>query len=195
MRCTNGISTLVGRHEAPNVRHGAPVLVPVRAKGDSIDVPSRNDLPGLRYGREMTEAAQRYGIEPKLLAAVAAQESGQGGLQAHNIDQRGGLGRGPFQIDIGAWPKQASIAHDPVRSARFAASLLKDGFRQADLAHDAERPVDRIKEALRTYNASSPHARTTLTLWPDGKIPYEESVLRHYHAIESIVAKQISPRC
>lgn len=151
-------------------------------------------LRGMNYGTEMEAAAKKHGIDPVLLAAVAAQESGGGGIQARNIDQPDGQGCGPFQIDIGAWPKQASIAHDPAKSADFAASLLKDGYRQADLAHDARSPVERTMEALRTYNGGSPHAKTTTTQWPDGRIPYEESVLRHYQQIKSYLASPASQR-
>jgi hypothetical protein len=73
-------------------------------------------LHGLKYGRELEAAAKKHGVDPILLAAVAAQEGGGGGIQAHNIDQRNGLGRGPMQIDIGRGQRKLLSLMTPPRA-------------------------------------------------------------------------------
>jgi hypothetical protein len=57
---------------------------------------------------------------------------------------------------------------------------------------DAKTSTEKTKEALRVYDGSSPHAKTMTTQWPDGRIPYEESVLRHYAQIKKFLASPAS---
>jgi hypothetical protein len=65
-------------------------------------------------------AANAHGIDPALLAAIGIRESG-----FSNIDQPDGLGRGVFQIDLGAHPNVTEAqAHDLAFSADYAAGLL-----------------------------------------------------------------------
>ncbi|MBV9971757.1 MAG: hypothetical protein JO135_00315, partial [Candidatus Eremiobacteraeota bacterium] len=55
---------------------------------------------GVAYSGEIAAAAARHGVDAKLLAAVAAQETGGPGANAgHNIVGDGGHGHGLFQID------------------------------------------------------------------------------------------------
>ena len=69
----------------------------------------------------ITSAANKAGIDPALLGAVGLRES-----NFRNIDQTGGgLGRGYFQIDLGAHPNvTAAQANDITFAANYAASLL-----------------------------------------------------------------------
>lgn len=65
-------------------------------------------------------AANAHGIDPALLGAIGLRESGY-----RNIDQPDGLGRGIFQIDLGAHPDVTEAqAHDLAFSADYAAALL-----------------------------------------------------------------------
>lgn len=65
-------------------------------------------------------AANAAGIDPALLGAIALRET-----DFRNIDQPNGLGRGVFQIDLGAHPNvTAAQAHDLTFAANYAANLL-----------------------------------------------------------------------
>ena len=66
-------------------------------------------------------ASASNAIDPALLAAVGIRESG-----FRNIPQvGGGMGRGIFQIDLGANPTVTSVqAYDTMYAANFAAGML-----------------------------------------------------------------------
>src|SRR5581483_7681288 len=82
---------------------------------------------GVAFAPEIASAAQKYDVDPKLLAAVAAQETGgpdtNGGA---NIVGDGGHGRGVFQIDD-RWHTFAktSAAMDPSKNAEYAAGMIR----------------------------------------------------------------------
>jgi len=132
-----------------------------------------NDLSGIRYGAEITTAAQAHGLDPKLLAAVAAQETGGPGTSSgNNVVGDGGHGRGLFQIDDRSWAfAKTSAAMDPARNADVAAQILAGNLRQYG---------GNVKAALSAYNAGSPTATGTTTTWSDGRtLGYADSVMRH----------------
>lgn len=125
------------------------------------------------YGREITAAATRHHLEPRLLAAVAAQETGGPAADSgRNIVGDGGHGRGLFQIDD-RWHSfaRSPAAMDPGQNADYAAGML---------AGNLERYGGNVRAALSAYNAGSPTATGTRTDWGDGPIGYADSVLRHY---------------
>lgn len=131
-------------------------------------------ITGIKYGAEITAAANAHGIDPKLLAAVAAQETGgPGSNSGNNIVGDGGHGRGVFQIDDRTWAFASTpAAMDPAANAGQAASIL---------AGDLSRCGGNVRAALSTYNSGSPTAAGTQTTWPDGRtLGYADSVLRHY---------------
>jgi len=131
-------------------------------------------ITGIKYGSEITAAAKAHGIDPKLLAAVAAQESGgPGSNSGNNVVGDGGHGHGVFQIDDRTWAFASTpAAMDPAANAGAAASIL---------AGDLSRCGGNVKAALSAYNSGSPTATGTQTTWPDGQtLGYAESVLRHY---------------
>jgi hypothetical protein len=137
-------------------------------------------LNGVRYGVEIAQAARRHGIEPFLLAAVAAQETGGPGVDSGaNIVGDGGHGHGIFQIDdrFHAFASTPA-ARDPAANADYAASLLSDLLR---------RYGGNVREALSAYNAGAPDARGTLTAWSPGgpQLGYADSVLRHQARLET----------
>jgi soluble lytic murein transglycosylase-like protein len=128
---------------------------------------------GVSYAPQIAAAARRYGVDPCLLAAVAAQETGGPATNAgRNVVGDGGHGHGLFQIDD-RWHAFASTAAamDPAKNADYAAGML----------HELLSRYGNVREALSAYNAGNPHAAGTSTEWPDGsRLGYAESVLRHY---------------
>jgi hypothetical protein len=128
---------------------------------------------GVNYAPQIASAASRYGLDPNLLAAVAAQETGGPGSNGgSNIVGDGGHGHGLFQIDD-RWHDFASTpgAMDPAKNADYAAGMLS-GLLQ--------KYGGNVHEALSAYNAGSPTATGTTTTWGDGQtLGYADSVLRH----------------
>jgi hypothetical protein len=126
------------------------------------------------FGPEIAAAATRHHLEPRLLAAVAAQETGGPGADSgRNVVGDGGHGRGVFQIDD-RWHAFARdpAAMDPARNADYAAGLLESNL---------QRYGGDVRAALSAYNAGSPDATGTRTDWGDGKpVGYADSVFRHY---------------
>lgn len=126
------------------------------------------------FGAQIAAAAARHQLDPRLLAAVAAQETGGPGADSgRNVVGDGGHGRGLFQIDD-RWHAFARGpgALDPARNADYAAGLLQSNLR---------RYGGDVRAALSAYNAGSPTAPGTRTDWGDGRpLAYADSVLRHY---------------
>ena len=133
-----------------------------------------NALSGSRFGPQIESAARAHGLEPKLLAAVAAQETGgPGASSGANVVGDHGHGRGLFQIDD-RWHAFAGTpaAMDPAKNADYAAGMLSGLLSEYH---------GNVKEALSAYNAGSPTATGTVTQWADGsRLGYADSVLRHY---------------
>jgi hypothetical protein len=125
------------------------------------------------FGSEIAAAATRHHLDPRLLAAVAAQETGGPGADSgRNIVGDRGHGHGIFQIDD-RWHAFARTpaAMDPAKNADYAAGLI---------ASNIER-YGGVRAALSAYNAGSPSSAGTLTDWGDGRpVGYADSVLRHY---------------
>jgi len=129
---------------------------------------------GVAYAPQIASAAHRHGLDPELLAAIAAQETGGPGTNAgRNVVGDGGHGRGLFQIDD-RWHAFAQTpgAMNPGQNADYAAGMLSGLL---------SRYGGNVHEALSAYNAGSPDATGTTTQWPDGRrLGYADSVLEHY---------------
>jgi transglycosylase-like protein with SLT domain len=142
-------------------------------------IASRLASEGVAYSSEIAEAARRHGLDPKLLAAVAAQETGGPGTNAgRNVVGDGGHGRGLFQIDD-RWHSFANgpAAMDPGKNADYAAGMLSGLLKCYG---------GNVREALSAYNAGSPTAVGTKTRWADGSdLSYADSVLRHYVRLDA----------
>lgn len=138
---------------------------------------SRLAAGGVAFAPQISAAARRHGLDPDLLAAVAAQETGGPDTNAgRNIVGDGGHGHGVFQIDD-RWHSFASSsdAMDPEKNANYAAGMLSGLLRQYG---------GNVREALSAYNAGSPTATGTRTRWADGSdLSYADSVMRHYHLL------------
>ena len=132
---------------------------------------------GVAFAPQIAQAAARHSVDPRLLAAVAAQETGgPGGNAGRNVVGDGGHGRGVFQIDD-RWHAFAKTpaAMDPAKNADYAAGMLRGLL---------DRYGGDVHKALSAYNAGSPDAQGTATRWGDGKVlGYADSVLRHYRSI------------
>jgi len=126
------------------------------------------------FGAQIAAAATRHHLEPRLLAAVAAQETGGPGADSgRNIVGDGGHGHGIFQIDD-RWHAfaRSPAAMDPVSNADYAAGMLESNL---------HRYGGDVRAALSAYNTGSPSATGTRTDWGDGKaVGYADSVFRHY---------------
>ncbi|HEY3674889.1 MAG TPA: transglycosylase SLT domain-containing protein [Candidatus Tumulicola sp.] len=138
---------------------------------------SRLASEGVRYAPAISDAARKHGLDPELLAAVAAQETGGPGSNAgSNIVGDGGHGRGVFQIDD-RWHDFAKTADamDPEKNADYAAGMI------SGLLH---RFGGNVHEALSAYNAGDPNATGTRTQWSGGRdLGYADSVLEHYRRL------------
>jgi hypothetical protein len=127
----------------------------------------------VRFGAEITAAARAHHLDPRLLAAVAAQETGgPGASSGRNIVGDGGHGRGLFQIDDRTWAfARTPAAMDPAQNADVAAGILADAL---------ARYGGDVRAALSAYNSGSPTGTGTRTTWADGTtLGYADSVLRH----------------
>jgi hypothetical protein len=144
----------------------------------SIDpVTSRLAGQGVAFAPQIAAAARRHGLDPDLLAAVAAQETGGPGANAgRNVVGDGGHGHGIFQIDD-RWHAFAATAGamDPAENADYAAGMISGLLK---------RYGGNVHEALSAYNAGSPRATGTKTHWSDGSdLGYADSVMRHYEQL------------
>jgi hypothetical protein len=132
---------------------------------------------GVAYAEEIAGAAALNHLDPRLLAAVAAQETGGPGSNAgRNVMGDGGHGHGLFQINdrFHAFARSAD-AMNPQANANYAARMLSGLLR----AFHGD-----VHKALSAYNAGDPNARGTVTEWQDGEqLGYADSVLRHYNAL------------
>ncbi|HEY1680188.1 MAG TPA: transglycosylase SLT domain-containing protein [Candidatus Tumulicola sp.] len=138
---------------------------------------SRLASEGVRYATQIAGAARKHGLNPELLAAVAAQETGGPGSNAgRNIVGDGGHGRGVFQIDD-RWHDFAKTpeAMDPQDNADYAAGMISGLLK---------RYGGNVHEALSAYNAGDPDATGTRTQWGDGQnLGYADSVIEHYRRL------------
>lgn len=152
---------------------------------------------GVAFAPEIAAAALGHGLDPRLLAAVAAQETGGPGSNAgRNVVGDGGHGRGLFQIDdrYHAFARSPS-SMDPRANADYAAGMLSGLL---------ARYGGNVRKALSAYNAGDPDARGSLTAWRDRSLGYADSVARHYamlggderpavDALSSLAAMQLPP--
>jgi hypothetical protein len=140
-------------------------------------VASRLAADGVAFAPQIASAAERHGVDPELLAAVAAQETGGPDSNAgHNEVGDGGHGHGLFQIDDRSHAFASSAAAmDPAQNADYAAGMISDLLNRYD---------GNVREALSAYNTGSPTAAGTRTRWADGSdLSYADSVLRHYQRL------------
>ena len=137
----------------------------------------------IAFAPQIDAAARKYGLDARLLAAVAAQETGgPGSTSGRNVVGDGGHGRGLFQIDDRWHPfARTAAAMNPQANADYAAGML---------ASLLKRYGD-VRKALSAYNAGDPNAGGTQTTWQDGKrLGYADSVLRHYATLGGANSRQ-----
>jgi hypothetical protein len=141
---------------------------------------------GVAFAPEIATAASKFGLDARLLAAVAAQETGGPGSNAgRNVVGDGGHGHGIFQIDdrFHGFAKSAS-AMQPQANADYAAGMI---------ARLLRRYGGDVHKALSAYNAGNPNATGTVTQWQDGsRLGYADSVLRHYASLAGTTAQSLT---
>src|SRR5690348_17949048 len=106
---------------------------------------------GVAFAPQIASAAAKYGVDPMLLAAVAAQETGGPGTNGgRNIVGDGGHGHGVFQIDdrFHDFAKTPRVM-DPQANADYAAGMISGLLK---------RYGGNIHKALTAYNAGDPNA-------------------------------------
>ncbi|HEY5339610.1 MAG TPA: transglycosylase SLT domain-containing protein [Candidatus Aquilonibacter sp.] len=133
-----------------------------------------SSIGSVAFAPQIAAAAERYQLDPALLAAVAAQETGGPGTSSGaNIVGDGGHGHGIFQIDDRYHPFAATpAAMDPGRNADYAAGML---------AGLLQKYGGNVHAALSAYNSGSPTAAGTPTDWGGGvTLGYADSVMAHY---------------
>jgi hypothetical protein len=130
-------------------------------------------LATVAFAPQISRAAGQYGLDPRLLAAVAAQETGgPGSNSGANIVGDGGHGHGLFQIDDRYHAFAATpAAMDPAKNAGYAAGML---------AGLLQKYGGNVREALSAYNAGSPTAVGSTTIWGGTVLGYADSVMAHY---------------
>ncbi len=141
---------------------------------------------GVAFAPEITSAAREHGLDPRLLAAVAAQETGgPGSNSGRNVVGDGGHGRGIFQIDDRYHTfARSAAAMQPQANADYAAGMLAGLLKQYG---------GDVRKALSAYNSGRPDATGTITPWQDGRrLGYADSVLRHYAALTGISAQTLT---
>ncbi len=144
----------------------------------SIDpIASKLAADGVAFAPEITAAARQYGLDPDLLAAIAAQETGGPDTNAsRNVVGDGGHGHGIFQIDDRSHPFASTpAAMNPSQNADYAAGMVSGLLK---------RYGGNLREALSAYNTGSPTAAGSKTRWSDGcDLAYADSVIRHYQRL------------
>jgi RHS repeat-associated protein len=131
--------------------------------GETADQKKRNCEKGLKLAKENSSAVDRanqmwdtienaadsHNIDPAMLAAIAVRETG-----VRNIPQRGGgMGRGIFQIDLGAHPNVTEAqAYNPTFAANYAANLLDSNMNTLAAAHPNLNPAQLLQATAASYN-------------------------------------------
>ena len=140
---------------------------------------SRLASQGVAYAPQIASAARRHGLDPELLAAVAAQETGGPGSNAgRNVVGDGGHGHGLFQIDD-RWHAFARTpeAMDPGQNADYAAGMLSG----LAVALRRKRPSGAFGLQCR-QPGRRPEPQTQ---WRGGRdLGYADSVLEHYARLD-----------
>ncbi len=157
--------------------YGYQTLAAAKAQAKS----QRNPLPqDLKYRDEIFKAAQAHNIDPFLLAAIAAQESGGPDVNSGNAGKAGG---GLFQIDPVTW-KDLLAAHNGGKTAADNAEVA--AIIMADNLSVSHGDVD---GALRRWNSGDLNGVTTVTRgWMDGiHRYYPESVHLHEHMLQKML--------
>lgn len=142
-------------------------------------------LGGIAFGSQIETAAARYHLDPTLLAAVAAQETGGlGATSGRNIVGDEGHGHGLFQIDDRSHAFASTpAAMDPAQNADYAASMISGLM---------SRFGGNVREALSAYNTGSPTATGTTTNWGGKTLAYADSVLAHVAQLSGTRDAQIA---
>ena len=136
-----------------------------------------DSISGVRFATQIEQAAQRHRLDPTLLAAVAAQETGgPGSNSGANIVGDGGHGHGTCSRSTTAAISPSQRPRRQMDCACRTPTMLPACCPACSRSNGGS-----VHDALSAYNAGSAHAAGTATTWGDGaRLGYADSVLRHY---------------
>ncbi len=112
----------------------------------------------LPYKEELASAAQRYGVPPAVLAAIASRESRGGAALDSNGLGDNGNGFGLMQVD----KRYHTPAGGPYSQAHInqAASILRDYLDQVRTKHPSWPPEQQLRGAITAYNSGVSNVQT-----------------------------------
>jgi peptidoglycan hydrolase-like protein with peptidoglycan-binding domain len=112
----------------------------------------------LPYKEEFASAAQRYGVPPAVLAAIASRESRGGAALDSNGLGDNGNGFGLMQVD----KRYHTPAGGPYSQAHInqAASILRDYLDQVRTKHPSWPPEQQLRGAITAYNSGVSNVQT-----------------------------------
>jgi peptidoglycan hydrolase-like protein with peptidoglycan-binding domain len=112
----------------------------------------------LPYKEEFASAAQRYGVPPAVLAAIASRESRGGAALDSNGLGDNGNGFGLMQVD----KRYHTPAGGPYSQAHInqAASILRDYLDQVRAKHPSWPPEQQLRGAITAYNSGVSNVQT-----------------------------------
>lgn len=119
-------------------------------------------------------AAADNGIDPALLAAIGVRESG-----FENIDQKGGSGKGVFQIDIGRNPQiPGADAENVTYAANWAAAQLTGNYAYFSQNRPSFTQDQLLQATAAAYNEGRGNVgRSPGTIQKDSRNHYGQNVL------------------
>jgi len=160
----------------PNDRKSAS-----HSPGDANPIPA-----SVRYRDAIYKAATAHGVDPLLMAAQAAQESGgPTSNSGSNIVQRGGGGHGLYQIDSGTYGEWLKTHHNGL-------NVQENANKAAEIdAQNLKVTGGNVGDAMHLYNAGHLGGATTQTTFPDGQtLSYPAAVQHHLKMLEELKASQ-----
>ena len=161
--------------------------------------------PCTAYSAAAYSAATSKGLDPNLLAAFAAQETGNPSIDdGSDIYQIGGpmlngsgvcidlCGEGPWQVDT-LWHPTYTGGLNVNQNANFAAGLISGMYSYVSGQLGPGATQQQIIEGLGDYynggyGGFQNPANTSSQLWPDGSQSYGVGLWRHYQRIQDFKA-------
>ena len=146
-----------------NYNFGAPANDPTPASPDpckSALRTAKQNQAAVQRARDnwpvLEAAASRYNIDPALLGAIGIRETGF----LNKPQDGGGLGRGTFQIDLGAHPDVTEVqAYDLTFSANYAAKVLANNMALLGARFPNFTPGQLLQATAASYNIGTDRRR------------------------------------
>jgi len=157
----------------------SPYFLPTKPASSAPTIPQKAALGPFHLAQvndAINAAAKKHGIDPKMLRAVALQESDMGRALDENGLGDGGRGHGIFQLDPSSGVSKYVLqraASDAHFAADYAAGMLANGLKK----HGT------WQRALSAYNTGSPDKQGAMATVDGQRLPYAQAVLRRYSSL------------